>query len=113
MPNSSHIIEKIIKEYTDEGLSLETIASINSTSFNNIKKILEENNIDFRNRADSLKITLNKKYQREGKEEVENRRVEKIKETNIKRYGVENCSQLSSVKEKRRKTNLKKYGVDN
>jgi hypothetical protein len=37
---------------------------------------------------------------------------EKIKKTNIKRYGVKNIFQNSEIKEKIRKTNKKKYGVE-
>jgi len=37
---------------------------------------------------------------------------EKVKKTNLKRYGVEYPSQLEEVKEKIRQTNLKRYGVE-
>ena len=35
----------------------------------------------------------------------------KIKQTNLKKYGVENPQQSEEIKEKTRQTNLKKYGV--
>jgi hypothetical protein len=38
---------------------------------------------------------------------------EKIKETNIKKYGVECVFQSKNIKEKIKETNIKKYGVDN
>ena len=37
----------------------------------------------------------------------------KIKETNLKKYGVENPFQSESIKDKIKETNLKKYGVEN
>lgn len=37
----------------------------------------------------------------------------KIKETNLKKYNVENINQLIETREKSKQTNLKKYGVDN
>ena len=37
----------------------------------------------------------------------------KIKQTNLKRYDVENPSQSEQIKEKQRNTNLEKYGVEN
>lgn len=37
----------------------------------------------------------------------------KIKENNIKKYGVENISQLDEVKEKKKRSAQEKYGVDN
>ena len=37
----------------------------------------------------------------------------KIKQTNIKKYGVENVFQNEEIKEKIKQTNLKKYGVEN
>ena len=36
---------------------------------------------------------------------------QKVKETNMKLYGVEYKAQLQSTKDKTRKTNMKKYGV--
>jgi len=38
---------------------------------------------------------------------------EKIKQTNLKRYGVENVFQSPGVREKIKQTNLKRYGVEN
>ncbi len=40
------------------------------------------------------------------------KRIQKIKETNLRKYGVENASQVDQFKEKRKKTNLKRYGVE-
>jgi len=40
------------------------------------------------------------------------KRIQKIKETNLKKYGVENVSQVESFKENRKQTNLRKYGVE-
>src|SRR5690606_3387245 len=37
---------------------------------------------------------------------------EKIKQTNIEKYGTENTSQLEFVKQKRKETNLRKRGVE-
>jgi len=37
---------------------------------------------------------------------------QKIKQTNLKKYGVENVNQLKKFKEKAKQTNLKKYGVE-
>lgn len=38
---------------------------------------------------------------------------EKIKQTNLKRYGVENCFQSEDKKERIKQTNLERYGVEN
>ncbi len=38
---------------------------------------------------------------------------EKTKQTNLKRYGVENVAQSNIIKEKTKQTNLKRYGVEN
>jgi hypothetical protein len=38
---------------------------------------------------------------------------EKLKKTNLEKYGVENVFQSEKVKEKLKKTNLEKYGVEN
>ncbi len=40
------------------------------------------------------------------------KRIQKIKETNIRKYGVENVSQVEEFKEKRKQTNLKRFGVE-
>lgn len=45
-------------------------------------------------------------------EEEKKKRAFKVKQTIIKRYGVENVSQLDSVKEKKKQTLQKNYGVD-
>ena len=41
-----------------------------------------------------------------------NRTLEKTKQTNLKRYGVENPMQNKEIKEKFKQTNLKRYGVE-
>lgn len=40
-------------------------------------------------------------------------RAERLRETSLARYGVEDCRQLPSALEKRSETNLKKYGAEN
>jgi uncharacterized Zn finger protein (UPF0148 family) len=45
-------------------------------------------------------------------DEEKHKRNEKLKETNIKKYGVENPMQLDSTKKKIKQTNIEKYGVD-
>ena len=39
--------------------------------------------------------------------------LEKTKKTNLKKYGVENCSSLKEIKAKRKETMMKRYGVEN
>lgn len=39
-------------------------------------------------------------------------RIQKIKETMIEKYGVENASQSIEIQEKKKQTNLKRYGVE-
>lgn len=45
-------------------------------------------------------------------EEAYKKRMEKAKQTNLERYGVENASQCDFVKEKVKQTNLERYGVE-
>ena len=40
-------------------------------------------------------------------------RAERLRETSLTRYGVEDCRQLQSARQKRSETNLKKYGAEN
>lgn len=40
-------------------------------------------------------------------------RAERLRETSLARYGVEDCRQLQSARQKRSETNLKKYGAEN
>ncbi len=40
-------------------------------------------------------------------------RAERLRQTSLERYGVEDCRQLPSAREKRAETNLKKYGAEN
>ena len=55
-----------------------------------------------------VKHWINKYNIRKNREKV----VEKIKDTNLKKYGVEFVSQVEEVKAKVRQTNLRRYGVE-
>ena len=110
---------EIIQAYTIEQESLLNISKKLHVSIQNIKKILQLNNIPLRTREEANKIghehskeTCLKKYSSEcfaGTAEWK----EKAKQTNLEKYGVENPFQVEAFKEKIKQTNLERYGVEN
>jgi peroxiredoxin len=102
---ADHVKEKIIIEkdelerlYINNQYSTVDIGKIYGVSHKIINKLLRKYNIQIRNFSESQKTINNRN---------------KIKMTNLKKYGVEHACQRSEVKEKKKKTNLKKYGVEN
>lgn len=59
------------------------------------------------------KSTLQRKLTENGIKKGKKLWLEKVKENNLKKYGVENISQLKDVKEKKKKKSLERYGVEN
>ena len=109
--NSELIIKtrtKNKKEKTEEEIQLikekRSIKQKERRRLNNIKKYGTDD-LSFKEKCN---ITWNNKSEDEIKE-IQN----KIKETNIEKYGVENVFQSEEIKEKIKQTNINKYGVYN
>lgn len=85
--------EWLYSKYVEENLSATAIAKICNVHSSSIYRFLKKYNI------------------KKDKKKINKARYDKIKETNIEKYGVENPASLESVKEKIKNTNLKKYGA--
>jgi len=90
--------QTMIKKY-----GVENPTYLKQTKENHWSKSKEKDNIALK--ISKTKINKSKKY----KDKI----YEKYKNTNLKKYGVENVFQDSEIKEKIKQTNLKKYGVEN
>lgn len=107
-----------------------------SYNFNNLKKYCSENNIILSNNYEDINVTRDTeihgicnnynccelftknfrymiKYGAFCQKCTKNNQQMNMKNTNIKKYGVENLFQSKEIKEKIKLTNLKKYGVEN
>ena len=90
------IVENVIQYYSDDH-SLPDIYKKYGLSYHYTQKILELNGVHIRNISESAKLITSPKH----------------KKTCLEKYGVENISQVESIKSKKKKTFLKNYGVDN
>lgn len=108
-----NIILQVKQAYIDEGLGInELISKFNSTKTymyeflrtHDIKKTKEQLNLE-------RSMSVKKSYASKSKEEI-NTIKDKRKETNLKKYGVENCYQSEEIKQKIKNTCLEKYGVE-
>ena len=90
------VVEEIISDY-ENFFSLPDLKKKYGISYSQAKNLLVAHNIKIRNISDSAKKITAKK----------------IKETCRRNYGVDNPSQLDTVKEKKKNTFIEHYGVDN
>lgn len=90
------IINDILIKY-QEGQSIFTLSKLYNISRGVITTLLNEQNIKVRN----IHQMCN------------NKRLEKIKRTCLKKFGVDNASKSNDIKEKKKQTFLKHYGIDN
>lgn len=106
-------ISQVRKAYLEDNMKIdELISTFNSTKTfiydflrkNNIKKSKEQLNTE-------RSISTKQSYANKSKKEIDDIK-EKRKQTNLKRFGVENCYQSEKVKQKIKKDCLEKYGVE-
>ena len=91
------IIKNVVNDYSKNNLSLPDILKKYGLSYHYTQKILTIYGVQLRDiRESAIKITS-----------------KKHRETCLKKYGVENISQLENIKEKKKKTFVENYGVDN
>ena len=97
--NFPYISDKsnLLLEYEINLKSLPDLKKEFGIDFKSVIFLLEYHNIDKRTISKSNKLISSKKY----------------KETCIKKYGVDNVSKLSNIKDKKKKTFMGNYGVDN
>ena len=69
--------------------------------------------IEIANKFNSTKSIIDKMLSKYGMKKGKKLWFEKVKQNNLKKYGVENVSQLKEIKEKKKKKSLEKYGVEN
>jgi hypothetical protein len=88
---------RIIKLYVEEGYSCIELSTLYNVKFIDIKKLLLENNIEFRNISDSKT----------------KRSAEKYEKTCTELYGETNVRKTQQAKDKAKATCEKRYGVSN
>lgn len=90
-------LEKVIEDYSINNLSLPDILKKYGLTYHYTQKIMSICGIPLRTIKESATKITSKKH----------------RETCMKKYGVNNISQLESIKEKKKKTFIENYGVDN
>ena len=103
------IISKVNKEELEEYYKSHTINEVMSyfhISRNSVNKLLNYYKIEKKDIGFAISQGQNRMT-----EEAKKARVQKLKQTNLERYGVEICSKLPECQEKRAQTTFERYGV--
>ncbi|MCQ2740379.1 MAG: hypothetical protein MJ237_09195 [bacterium] len=99
MSRNKHFTEQEVKEaarlYEDELFSIQATARVFHSSAGVLEKYFKKYNIHIRTKEENTII-----------------RMQKSKITNLKIFGVDNCSKNAEIKKKKQETVLKHYGVD-